>query len=135
MMKSLKSYRNRIPKIKKLYLEAADEMCTEISKKGELRKSEKLHIDIVNRKVWLGDREIQLSTREYEILFLLTSNPEVIFTRKQLLEKVWGYEYYGESRAIDIQIRRLRNKLEIDPANPRYILTRWGEGYYFRNSV
>jgi two-component system, OmpR family, response regulator VicR len=110
-------------------------MCAELSMNGEPRRLEKLHIDAVDRKVWLEDREIKLTTREYEIVLLLVSNPEIIFTRKQLLEKVWGYEYYGESRAIDIQMRRLRNKLETDPANPKYILTRWGEGYYYRNNL
>jgi two-component system response regulator VicR len=110
-------------------------MCAGLYMNGEPRSLGKLHIDTVDRKVWLDDKEIKLTTREYEIVLLLVSNPETIFSRKHLLEKVWGYEYYGESRAIDVQMRRLRSKLETDPANPKYILTRWGEGYYYRNNL
>lgn len=87
-------------------------------------------IDEEYRDVLFKDRRLALTAKEFIILKLLLKNPKTIFTRKMLLEEVWGFEYYGNSRAVDIQIRRLRKKVEQDPANPRYIMTKWGTGYY-----
>ncbi|MDR0930907.1 MAG: response regulator transcription factor [Clostridiales bacterium] len=74
---------------------------------------------------------IDLTLREFELLRFLITRPESIFTREELLEKVWGYEYYGDVRTVDVTVRRLREKLEIDPSNPRYIVTKRGMGYFF----
>jgi two-component system, OmpR family, response regulator VicR len=78
---------------------------------------------------------VELTAKEADIWRLLSHNPETVFSREALLEKVWGYDYYGDSRAVDIQIRRLRKKIEIDPSNPKCILTKWGEGYFYKNII
>lgn len=74
---------------------------------------------------------VTLTLREFELLKFLTSTPERIFSREILLEKVWGYEYYGDVRTVDVTVRRLREKLEDDPGSPKYIITKRGIGYYF----
>ncbi len=74
---------------------------------------------------------IELTLREFELVKFLAMQPGQIFSRENLLEKVWGYEYYGDVRTVDVTVRRLREKLERDPANPEYILTKRGVGYYF----
>lgn len=90
-------------------------------------------INALLRKAYLYDRPLELTSKEFDILYLLVNNPQNIYSRKALLEIVWGYDYYGDSRTVDIHIRRLRKKIEPDPANPKYILTKWGEGYYYKN--
>lgn len=92
-------------------------------------------IDQLAKKVYLLERALDLTCKEFDILNLLINNPGSIFSRKMLLEKVWGYDYYGGSRTVDIHIRRLRKKIEPDPANPKYILTKWGEGYFYKNGA
>ena len=74
---------------------------------------------------------IELTLREFELVKYLTESPNRIFSRETLLEKVWGYEYYGDMRTVDVTVRRLREKIEDDPGEPRYIMTRRGVGYYF----
>ena len=74
---------------------------------------------------------LDLSVREYEILTYLAAVPDKVFSREELMEKVWGYEYYGDLRAVDVAIRRLREKIEDNPAQPQYIITKRGLGYYF----
>ena len=74
---------------------------------------------------------IVITLREFELLKFLASQPQKIFTRENLLENVWGYEYYGDVRTVDVTIRRLREKIEDDPGMPRYIVTKRGVGYYF----
>ncbi len=74
---------------------------------------------------------IELTLREFELVKFLAQQPEKIFNREVLLEKVWGYEYYGDVRTVDVTVRRLREKIEDDPANPSYVMTKRGVGYYF----
>ncbi len=74
---------------------------------------------------------LELSQREFEMLCYFISAPERVVSREELMEKVWGFEYYGDLRAVDVAIRRLREKLEDQPADPRYLITRRGAGYYF----
>ncbi len=81
-----------------------------------------------------GDNTIDLTQREFELLDFLASNPGKIFTREDLLQKVWGYDYFGDVRTVDVTIRRLRVKIEENPGNPQYILSRRGLGYYFKGS-
>ena len=78
-----------------------------------------------------NNRILHLTVREINLLMLLLSNPGRMFSKNELLEKVWGYDYCGKTRAVDIQIRRLREKIEVNPSNPKYIKTKWGQGYYF----
>lgn len=76
-------------------------------------------------------KPIELTLREFELVKYLATRPDRIFSRESLLEQVWGYEYYGDVRTVDVTVRRLREKIEDDPGNPRYIMTRRGVGYYF----
>lgn len=88
-------------------------------------------IDSDFRAAWHNDVQVDLTAKEFDLIELLMRNPERVYSRENLLNIVWGYEYIGEFRTVDVHIRRLREKLEDDPANPRHILTKWGIGYYF----
>lgn len=90
-----------------------------------------LSIDLSKYKVEKNGKPIELTSREFDLLKFLVANRGLIFSREMLLEKVWGYEYFGDVRTVDVTIRRLREKIEDDPANPRYIHTKRGVGYYF----
>ena len=76
---------------------------------------------------------VDLTAKEYDLMELLMRNPGRVYSRENLLNVVWGYEYIGDYRTVDVHVRRLREKLELDPANPQYILTKWGVGYYLKN--
>lgn len=76
---------------------------------------------------------VDLTAKEFDLMELLLRNPGRVYSRENLLNIVWGYEYAGEYRTVDVHVRRLREKLELDPANPAYILTKWGVGYYLSN--
>ncbi len=84
------------------------------------------------RRVFVGDQEINVTSREYELLELLASHPGKIYSREQLLESIWGNDYPGDARTVDVHIRRLREKLEANPSEPIYVRTKWGSGYYFQ---
>jgi len=90
-------------------------------------------INTLGRKVSLKGEEVNLTAKEFDLLLLLASNPGKIYSREELLEIIWGYEYFGDLRTVDVHIRRLREKIEINSSSPGYILTKWGVGYYFRN--
>jgi two-component system response regulator VicR len=90
-----------------------------------------LTINIDRYEVSKRGEVINLTMREFDLLVFLSSQHSNIFTRENLLEKVWGYEYFGDVRAVDVTIRRLREKIEDDPSKPRYIITKRGIGYYF----
>jgi len=90
-----------------------------------------LCIEVDRYQVTRSGEPIELTLREFELVKFLAMQPGQIFTRENLLEKVWGYEYYGDVRTVDVTIRRLREKLERDPGKPEYILTKRGVGYYF----
>jgi len=75
---------------------------------------------------------LELTLREFELLKYLAERENKVFSREQLLEEVWGYEYYGDIRTVDVTVRRLREKLEDDSSEPKYIMTKRGIGYYFR---
>lgn len=89
-------------------------------------------INVDRYEVIISGKVLDLTVREYELLYFLASQKDQIFTREQLLEKVWGYEYFGDVRTVDVTIRRLREKVEEDSSNPKYILTKRGIGYYFK---
>ena len=90
-----------------------------------------LKIDMGAHRVYVDNREIALTTKEYEMLTLLVKNARKIYNRDQLLEKVWGADYPGDARTVDVHIRRLREKIEVNPSEPVFIHTKWGVGYYF----
>lgn len=90
-------------------------------------------IDTAERSAWRDGQPVDLTAKEFDLIELLLRNPGRVFSRENLLNQVWGYEYIGEYRTVDVHIRRLREKLEPDPANPEYIMTKWGVGYYLSN--
>lgn len=90
-----------------------------------------LEIDLTSFQVRKKGETVELTFREFELLKFLATQPGVVFTREKLLEEVWGYEYYGDVRTVDVTIRRLREKIEDNPSDPKYIITKRGIGYYF----
>ena len=91
-----------------------------------------LTIDTEARTTRKGDAPVALTAKEFDLLELLMKKPGRVYDREQLLNQVWGYDYTGDYRTVDVHIRRLREKVETNPAAPEYILTKWGVGYYFR---
>lgn len=94
----------------------------------------RLQINPAGYEVKKDGKLVELTLREFELLKFLAAQPGQIFTRECLLEKVWDYEYYGDVRTVDVTVRRLREKLEDDPANPEYVVTKRGVGYYFNKN-
>jgi len=91
-----------------------------------------LEIDENRRSIYVSGHMVDMTVKEFELLRLLMKNPNKVFTRDELLNQVWGYEYPGDIRTVDVHIRRIREKIEENPAKPSCILTKWGVGYYFR---
>ncbi len=85
------------------------------------------------RAAWKGEESVELTAKEFDLMELLMRNPGRVYSREKLLNVVWGYKYVGDYRTVDVHVRRLREKLELDSANPQYILTKWGVGYYLKN--
>ena len=92
-------------------------------------------LDVAERAAWRDGMRVDLTAKEFDLMVLLMQNPGRVYSRENLLNLVWGYEYIGEFRTVDVHIRRLREKLEPDPASPEHILTKWGVGYYLSNSA
>lgn len=92
-------------------------------------------LDVAERAAWRDGEPVELTAKEFDLMALLMQNPGRVYSRENLLNLVWGYEYIGEFRTVDVHIRRLREKLEPDPANPEHILTKWGVGYYLANDL
>lgn len=90
-----------------------------------------LSINIGNRSVIARGKNVNLTVKEFDLLQLFMNNPGKVYSRDELLETIWGFDYLGDFRTVDVHIRRLREKIEEDPANPIYIMTKWGVGYYF----
>lgn len=91
-----------------------------------------MKIDCESRRVFIGEREINLTAKEFDALELLATNPNKVYSRENLLNIVWGADYPGGARTVDVHIRRLREKIEINPSEPQYVHTKWGVGYYFK---
>ncbi len=91
-----------------------------------------MKIDCESRRVVIGEKEINLTAKEFDLLELLAMNPNKVYSRENLLNIVWGYEYPGDARTVDVHIRRLREKVEANPSDPKYVYTKWGVGYYFK---
>lgn len=91
-------------------------------------------LDRMTRRVDIEGKKIELTVKEYDIMDLLLSNPGRVYSRDDLLNLIWGYDYPGDARTVDVHVRRLREKIEADPAQPKYIITKWGVGYYFKNA-
>ncbi len=96
-----------------------------IVQKGEFR------LDCEGRRLNIAGREINLTAKEFDLLELMALNPNKVYSRDHLLNAVWGYDYPGDVRTVDVHIRRLREKIEQKPSEPKYVHTKWGVGYYF----
>ena len=92
-----------------------------------------LKLDCDSRRVYIAGREVNLTAREFDLLELLALNPNKVYSRENLLKLVWGNDYPGDVRTVDVHIRRLREKIESNPSEPKYVHTKWGVGYFFRN--
>ena len=90
-----------------------------------------LYMDCDSRRLNIGGKEINLTAKEFDLLELMALNPNKVYSRDHLLNAVWGYDYPGDVRTVDVHIRRLREKIETNPSEPKYVHTKWGVGYYF----
>ena len=90
-----------------------------------------MEVNVVNRSVTLGGKDIRLTAKEFDLLQLFITNRGKVFSREVMLETVWKYDYMGDARTVDVHIRRLREKIERNPAQTEFIFTKWGVGYYF----
>ena len=125
---SIREFRSRV---RALLRRAA--VSRQVDEDGELISAEGLTIDLARRVVEIGGDRVQLTYVEFELLRILASNPGRVYSRRMLLEALWGGADYREPRTIDVHVRHLREKLERDPADPEYILTVRGVGYRFRD--
>jgi DNA-binding response OmpR family regulator len=92
----------------------------------------RLRINTQSRRVYIDNKEIFIKNKEYELLYFLATNPETVFTREELYNRIWGLDAYGDSRTVSVHINRIREKIEIDPSNPNHVQTVWGAGYRFQ---
>jgi len=99
--------------------------------KARIIESGDMQVDCESRRVYIQGKEIRLTAKEFEVLELLIQNPNKVYSRESLLNLVWGADYPGDVRTVDLHIRRLREKVEKNPGEPRYVHTKWGIGYYF----
>ncbi len=104
---------------------AKKEVVESVIEKGDLK------LDCDSRRLFVLGKEINLTGREFELLELLVKNENKVYSREQLLETVWGKDYPGDVRTVDVHVRRLREKVEVNPSEPKYVHTKWGVGYYY----
>jgi len=117
----VKSHINRYERLK-----GNDKNSSEIISHGGLE------INTSSHRVLVYGKEIQMTSKEYSVLLLLASNPNVVFTKEHIFDKIWGDEFYGDTATIPVHIQRIRKKIEKDPSNPEFIETLWGTGYRFK---
>ena len=104
----------------------------EKDQQGKKVEAADLRMDLDSRRLFIAGREINLTAKEFDLLELMVVNPGKVYSRENLLNTVWGYEYPGDVRTVDVHIRRLREKIETNPSEPKYVHTKWGVGYYFQ---
>ncbi len=107
---------------------------TNLSEDKKMIKSGDITIDLNKYEVIKNGERIELTLREFELLKFMSTKAGQVFSREKLLEEVWGYEYYGDIRTVDVTVRRLREKVEDNSSNPKYVITKRGVGYYFRRA-
>ena len=102
------------------------------TERSELVTAGPIAVDPAQRVALRDGEVVELTAKEYDLIELLVKNPRRVYSRESLMDLVWGYTYAGDYRTVDVHIRKLREKLEKNPAEPEYILTKWGVGYYFK---
>ena len=105
---------------------------TEKTERERIIEVQDMKIDCESRRVYIKGEEVNLTAKEFDLLELLVHNPNKVYSRENLLKIIWGYEYLGDVRTVDVHIRRLREKIESNPSGPKYVHTKWGVGYYFQ---
>lgn len=103
------------------------------SKPGNVIESNGMMLDRESRRVFVDGKEINLTAKEFDLLDLLATHPGKVYSRDNLMNLVWGYDFPGDVRTVDVHIRRLREKIEANPSEPVYVHTKWGVGYYFND--
>lgn len=116
----------------KAHLARYERLTADKSDRGEHIRIRGLFIDKLSRRVMIHEKEAMLTSKEYELLLLLASNPNRVFEKEELFERIWGLESNGDAATVTVHIRRLREKIEHDPSKPQYIETIWGVGYRFK---
>lgn len=106
-------------------LERAPQVQSSVIEKGDIK------LDCDSRRLFINDNEINLTAREFELLEILIKNENKVYSRESLLKIVWGEDYLGDVRTVDVHVRRLREKIEANPSEPKYVHTKWGVGYYY----
>ena len=101
-------------------------------KEDGLLKASDMTLDTDSKRLHIKDQEINLTSKEFDVLELLVRNPDKVYSREKLLQIVWGSQYPGDVRTVDVHIRLLREKIEANPSDPKYVHTKWGVGYYFK---
>lgn len=101
-------------------------------KEDAVLKVSDMTLDTDNKRLFIKEKEINLTSKEFDVLELLVRNPNKVYSREKLLQLVWGSQYPGDVRTVDVHIRRLREKIEVNPSEPKYVHTKWGVGYYFK---
>ena len=101
-------------------------------KNDSIIKASDMTLDTDSKRLHIGNKEINLTSKEFDVLELLVKNPDKVYSREKLLGLVWGSQYPGDVRTVDVHIRRLREKIESNPSEPKYVHTKWGVGYYFK---
>jgi DNA-binding response OmpR family regulator len=104
---------------------------TEKAREPQILRARNMTVNLENRSVMIDGNEVALTAKEFDLLQLFITNKGKVYDREKLLELIWKYEYLGDLRTVDVHIRRLREKIEHNPAKPEFILTKWGVGYYF----
>lgn len=102
------------------------------AEQAHMVESGDLRLDCESRRLFVQGREINLTAKEFDLLELLVVNPNKVYSREKLLNLVWGYEYPGDVRTVDVHVRRLREKIEPNPSEPKYVHTKWGVGYFYQ---
>ena len=92
-----------------------------------------MKLDTFGRRVYINDKEVRLTSKEYDILELMITHPNRVYSREELLKIIWGENFPGDGRTVDVHVRRMREKIEVNPREPKYVHTKWGTGYYFQN--
>jgi len=129
------SVREFIARVKAIFRRTNFNSSPDENKHSEILNFDSLSIDLQKRKVTLDGSKIELTPKEFDMLLLMAQKPGRIFSRNDLLNQVWGYNYDGYEHTVNSHINRLRNKIEKDPNNPRFILTSWGVGYKFNDEI
>lgn len=108
----------------------ADKASSEV--KHNIKQIGRIKVNLHTHRVYLDETELELNNKEYELLVFLMSNPDIVFSKEQLYDRIWGMDAYGDLKTVIVHINRLRGKIEKDPQNPEYIQTVWGAGYRFK---